>query len=100
MRQAIPKIARVVRATRGHGLQGRMLAKLAHLQAKAGDFAGARRTIDSMPSIKRGEFPGPSDGFYDAIKPGVLALIARLQFDAAIRAGRAKDFAGTRNVPS
>ena len=86
-RQVMPKIARAVCGSGDALFQTRMLATIAHLQAKADDFVGARQTIDSIPTIKRSEFPGPSDGLYDAIKPGVLALIARLEFDAADKAG-------------
>ena len=86
-RQVMPKIARAVCDSGDALFQARMLATIAHLQAKAGDFAGARQTIDSIPTIKRSEFPGPGDGFYDAIKPGILALIARLEFDTADKAG-------------
>jgi beta-lactamase regulating signal transducer with metallopeptidase domain len=86
-RQVMPKIARAVRESGDALFQARTLATIAHLQAKAGDFAGARHTIDSIPTIKRSEFPGVSDGFYDAIKPGILALMARLEFDAADKAG-------------
>ena len=87
-RQAMPKIAQAVRDCGDALFQARTLAIIAHLQAKAGDFAGARQTADSIPKIKRGDFPGPSDGFYDAIKPGILALMARAQFDAAIKRTR------------
>ena len=86
-RQAMPKIAQAVCDSGDLLFQARMLAMIAHLQAKAGDFAGARQTADSIPTIKRRDFPGPRDGFYDAIKPGVLALIARLQFDTGDKAG-------------
>jgi tetratricopeptide (TPR) repeat protein len=60
---------------------------LAHVQAKAGDFVGAIGTAEFIPTIKRKDFPGPSDGFYDAIKPGTLAIIAQLQFEAGEKAG-------------
>jgi beta-lactamase regulating signal transducer with metallopeptidase domain/tetratricopeptide (TPR) repeat protein len=86
-RQAMLKIAQAVRDSGDALFQARMLAIIAHLQAKAGDFAGARQTADSIPKIKRGDFPGPSDGFYDAIKPGILALMARVQFDAGDKSG-------------
>jgi tetratricopeptide (TPR) repeat protein len=86
-RQVMPKIARAVRDSGDVLFQARLLATIAHLQAKAGDFAGARQTIDSIPDIKRSHFPGPSDGFYDAIKPGILALVARVQSDAGDKAG-------------
>jgi beta-lactamase regulating signal transducer with metallopeptidase domain/tetratricopeptide (TPR) repeat protein len=90
-RQVMPKIARAVCGSGDALFQTRMLATIAHLQAKADDFVGARQTIDSIPTIKRSEFPGPSDGLYDAIKPGVLALIARLEFDAADKAAASEN---------
>ena len=85
--QAMPKIAQAVRDCGDLLFQARMLAMIAHLQAKAGDFAGARLTSDLIPTIKHRDFPGPRDGFYDAIKPGVLALIAQLQMDIGDKAG-------------
>ena len=50
-------------------------------------FAGAIRTVEAMPNIKRRDYPGPSDGFYDAVKPCTLAIIAKLQFEAGEKAG-------------
>ena len=60
---------------------------IASLQANIGDFVGARHTANSIPDIKRAEFPGPSDGFYDAIKPAMLATIAQHLFDAGDKVG-------------
>jgi hypothetical protein len=65
---------------------------IANLQAQAGDFAGARQTAESIPSIKRSSFPGPSDGFYDAIKPATLAMNAQIQAEAGDRAGASEAF--------
>jgi len=86
-RQAMPKIAQAVRDTGDTLLQARMLSMIANLQVKAGDFAGARQTADSIPNIKRKDFPGPSDGFYDAIKPATLAINAWLQAEAGDKGG-------------
>jgi len=86
-RQAMPKIAQAVRGTGDTLLQVRMLSVIANLQAKAGDFTGARQTADSIPNIKRKDFPGPSDGFYDAIKPATVAINARLQAEAGDKVG-------------
>jgi len=91
-RQAMPKIAQAVRDTGNTILQVRALSMIANLQAKAGDFAGARQTADSIPNIKRKGFPGPSDGFYDAIKPATLAVNARLQAEAGDKAGASEGF--------
>ena len=35
--------------------------------------------------MRRKDFPGPTDGYYDAIKPATLAIVARLQSDAGDR---------------
>ena len=86
-RIALPKLVQFTREIGSPLVQARTLSMLAHLQAKAGDFAGATRTTDSIPSIKRKDFPSPSDGFYDAIKPCTMAIIARLQFEAGDKAG-------------
>ena len=59
----LPRIAQEVRRSRIGWLRRRLLAEIASLQAEAGDFAGARQTADSIPDIKRADFPGPSDGF-------------------------------------
>ena len=81
----LPRIAQVVRGIPDPLLQARTLSMIAHLQAKAGALAAARQTADSIPDLKRTDFPGPSDGFYDAIKPGTLAILAKLQADAGDR---------------
>jgi beta-lactamase regulating signal transducer with metallopeptidase domain/tetratricopeptide (TPR) repeat protein len=86
-RIALPKLARAARSVGDPLIQARTLSMLAHLQARTGDFVGAIRTTESIPIIKRKDFPGPSDGFYDAIKPGTLAIIAQLQFEAGEKAG-------------
>jgi tetratricopeptide (TPR) repeat protein len=85
-RMALPKLVQFARDIGDPLIQVRTLSMLAHLQAKAGDLAGAIRAVEAMPSIKRGNYPGPSDGFYDAIKPCTLAIIAKLQFDAGEKA--------------
>ena len=85
-RRDLPRITQVVRGIPDPLLQARTLSMIAHLQAKAGEFAAARQTADSIPDVKRKDFPGPSDGFYDAIKPATLAILARLQADAGNRA--------------
>jgi tetratricopeptide (TPR) repeat protein len=85
--RAMPKIARAV-LEMGHTLLPvRTLSMISNLQAKAGDFAGARQTADSIPNIKRRDFPGPSDGLYDAIKPATLAINAGVQAEAGDKAG-------------
>ena len=86
-RRVLPMVARVVSESDDRLAQARLLSKIASLQADAGDFVGARRTVDSIPDIKRADFAGPSDGFYDAIKPAILAAIAQHQYDAGDKAG-------------
>ena len=81
-RVALPKIAAAARASGDVKVQARTLATIAHLQARAGDFPGALATARSMPDLKRSDFPGPSDGFYDAVKPVTFALIAGVQAEA------------------
>jgi beta-lactamase regulating signal transducer with metallopeptidase domain len=85
-KRALPKIAQVIHETNDRLFQARSLAMVAMLQADAGDFAGARHTAESMPKIKRAEFPGPTDGFYDAIKPATFGIIAELAFDTQDKA--------------
>ena len=91
-RQAMPKIAQAVRRMDDKLLQVRTLSMIANLQAQAGDFAGARQTADSIPNIKRADFPGPSDGFYDAIKPATLAINARVQHESGDKPGATEGF--------
>ncbi len=81
-RVVLPKIAAATRSSADTKVQARILAIVAHLQARAGDFAGALATARSIPELKRSAFPGPSDGFYDAVKPVAFALIAVAQAEA------------------
>ncbi len=92
--RALPRIAQGVRAGVGPLQQARLLSMVAHLQAKGGDFAAARETALSIPTVRRADYPGLADGFYDAIKPVTLALIAkeRAQADTTKNAhGEAED---------
>jgi len=89
---ALPKIAQAARSLDDPLLQVRTLSTIAHLQAKTGDFAGALQSIDSIPNITRRQFPGPSGGFYDAIKPATLAKVGRLQFEAVNKGGAESAF--------
>jgi hypothetical protein len=77
----LPKVALAVRETDDPLFQARTLALVAHLQAKAGDFGGSFRTVDTIPNVVRKDFPGRVSGQYDAIKPITLAMIARAQAD-------------------
>ncbi len=78
-RAALPAIARAVRLHLEIKEQARLLAMVAHLQAKLGDFADALATARSIPALERGKFRGWADGFYDAIKPVALAYVAKVQ---------------------
>ena len=90
-RIALPKLVKVAIAIDDRLMQARTLSMLAHLQAMSGEFDDAIRTTESIPAIKRKDFPGPSDGFYDAIKPATLAMVAHLQFEGGERnAARAR----------
>ena len=78
-RLALPKIAAAVSGLNDPLARGRLLTTIAHLQAMSGDPLGAELTADAIPDIKRADFPGPADGYYDFIKPATLALVARYQ---------------------
>jgi len=86
-RRELPKVARALEATADRLRGGRTLARVAHLQAMAGDLAGARATAEAIPDLKRADFPGPADGSYDAVRPGTLAIVARLMAGSGDRAG-------------
>ena len=62
-----------------------MLAVISNLQAKAGDFVVPARQPIRFRTSNAG-LSRPSDGFYDAIKPATLAMIAKLQSAAGDRA--------------
>ena len=88
----MPKIAQAVREIGDALLQVRTLSMISNLQAHAGDFAGARQTAESIPNIRRKDFPEPSDGFYDAIKPATVAINARVQHEAGDKLGASEAF--------
>jgi tetratricopeptide (TPR) repeat protein len=92
-RVALPKVAAAARASGDVKVQARTLATIAHLQARAGDFPGALGTARSIPELKRSDFPGPSDGFYDAVRPVAFALIAGRQAEAGDRPAAAATLA-------
>lgn len=78
-RARLARLVPVVAALEPLKVRARMLARVAHLQAIAGDFAGAVATAESIPPLRRSDDPGPADGFYDAVQPITFALIARRQ---------------------
>ena len=86
-RRDLPGLAEAVGRSAGTGpARARILSRIAHLQAMAGDIAGARATAEAIPEVRRADFPGPADGFYDAVKPGTLAIVAALADKAGERA--------------
>ncbi len=86
-RAALPKIAEAARASASVKVRARVLGIIAHLQARAGDIPAALATARSIPALRRADFPGPSDGFYDAVRPVALAMIANEQAAAGDHAG-------------
>jgi len=89
-RRDLPAVARSVI---GHGtpaLQSRVLSKVAHLQAKAGDLAGALGTARAIPGVKRKA--GPATGFPEAERPATFAALAALQAGAGDKVGAAETF--------
>lgn len=92
-REYLPMIAAAARATGDTKVQARTLATVALLQARTGDFAVALATAESIPDLKRDDFPGPSDGFYDAIKPATFALIGGIMSKAGNKSAATDTFA-------
>ena len=58
---------------------------IAHYQAINGDPAAAMAVADSIPSLKRGDFPGLNEGFYDSVKPVTYVKIAQCELKAGRR---------------
>lgn len=85
-RAALPRIAAAARAAGDARIEARTLATVALLQARAGDFAGALATARSIPALCWSDFPGARDGYYEAVKPAALALVAGVQAAAGDRA--------------
>ncbi|WP_165250994.1 M56 family metallopeptidase [Paludisphaera soli] len=97
-RAALAKIAAVAKGTDEPVLRARTLAAAAHLQARAGDVAGALATVEAIPDIRRVEHPGPNDGFYDSVKPATFALIAWRRSQAGDEAGADAAFARSKEL--
>lgn len=95
-RTLLPKLAGFVRSWEDAKAKARTLSVIAHLQARAGDFAGAIATAGAIPDLKRSDFPGPTDGFYDAIKPATFAIVAGLQAEAGSEADATAAFGKAR----
>jgi beta-lactamase regulating signal transducer with metallopeptidase domain/tetratricopeptide (TPR) repeat protein len=91
-RLGLSKVARGALELDNKLARGRTLALVAHMQAKAGDFAGATQTAESMPDIARKDFPGPVRSHHDAIKPVTLAIVAKLQSQAGEGAAARESF--------
>ena len=105
-RRDLPKIALFVKELTSTLARARTLSAVAHLQAKAGDFVGAIASAESIPDIRRKDFAGPSDGFYDAVRPATLAFVAGEQAaagdepSAALTFGRALAEARSVETPA
>ena len=67
----------------------RSLAVAATLLAKAGQFPAAIEVLNMIPNLSRRDFPGPADGFYDAVKPAAFAMVAVRMAKAGDKAGAA-----------
>jgi tetratricopeptide (TPR) repeat protein len=92
-RVGLAKVASAVGQVDDKLSRARILSYIAELQAMSGDLAGATATAEAIPEIKKADCFGPP-GFFDAIKPGTLAIIARYHVDDKIEAKRLLDRAG------
>jgi|GEM_PF-2702463 len=95
-REALPKFAALIRSWNDAKAQARSLAVVSHLQARADDIAGALETAESIPDVRRADYPEPSDGFYDSTKPATFALVAGVQAEAGDQNGASASFAKAR----
>jgi len=98
VRATLPKLAALIRSWDDAKAQARSLAIVANLQARAGDFAGSLETAESIPEVRRSDYPGPSDGFYDSVKPATFALIAAAQAEAGDQNGASASFAKSKTL--
>jgi beta-lactamase regulating signal transducer with metallopeptidase domain/tetratricopeptide (TPR) repeat protein len=73
-------------------VKARSLSTIALLLAKAGQHGAALTATESIPALSRRDDPGPSDGFYDSVKPGTFALIAASMARAGDQPGAARAF--------
>ncbi|MHC5540668.1 hypothetical protein ACYOEI_20815, partial [Singulisphaera rosea] len=78
-RRDLPRIA-IALTTRGYVPDSvQLLATVAHLQAKLGDFEGASATAMEIPSLEPKVVSERRDAYYHALRPVTLAVVARLQ---------------------
>jgi hypothetical protein len=75
-RRELPGIARRIKGIGDAKSQARTLSTIAELQSQCGDLDGAKETARSLPVLRRSDFPGKKDGYYDSVKPGTLAKVA------------------------
>jgi tetratricopeptide (TPR) repeat protein len=75
-RTTLLRIAEALGGVDNAKVRARLLAIVARLQAVAGDFDGALATANLIPELKRSDYPGPRDGFYDSVRPTAFALVA------------------------
>jgi beta-lactamase regulating signal transducer with metallopeptidase domain/tetratricopeptide (TPR) repeat protein len=73
-------------------VQARSLSAIALLLAKAGEHNAALEVAEAVPALSRRDNPGPSDGFYDSVKPATFALVAARMTRAGDRARAAEAF--------
>ena len=69
--------------------KARSLATVAHLLAKSKESKAAIEAAEAIPALSRRDYAGPSDGFYDAVKPATFARIAEEMAKAGDKAGAA-----------
>jgi beta-lactamase regulating signal transducer with metallopeptidase domain/tetratricopeptide (TPR) repeat protein len=75
-RIVLPRIAEAVRQLGDPVQEARVLSMIAGMQARAGEVATALTTAASIPALGPKDHRTPADGFYEAIKPGTLAILA------------------------
>ncbi len=88
-RAVAPKLAEAIRASGRPKDQARSLAVLAHLTTRAGDVGGALAIARSIPEVHRSDETGTIDGYYEAVKPITLAIIAGDRAEGGDRTGAA-----------
>lgn len=89
-RRDLPQIAGALKAVGSTPDSVRLLAMIAHLQAKVGDFDGASATAMDIPVFAPDSISERRDAFYHALRPVTLAIIAHLQSQSG-QPGPARD---------
>lgn len=73
-------------------VKARSLAVVATALAKVGETKAALEAAELIPPIARGEDAGPSDGFYESVRPATFAAVASAIAKGGDRAGAAAVF--------